>query len=129
MKMTDVVAGLFEHAGRYLVARRGSGTSNAGLWEFPGGKIEDGETPEEALRREAAEELGTECRVGDLFVVTYCRYADRSIRLWVFRARLGTTEISLRDHVESIWLRPEEMNDVHFSDADVAVANLLRCEA
>ncbi len=124
--MTDVAAGLFRKEGRYLVAKRSRGNSNPGEWEFPGGKIQPGESPEEALHREICEEFGVECSVGDLFAVACRDYAGLSVRLWVFRGTLPDTDLRLVDHDEALWLYPEEMSGLRFSEADQPVVTLLR---
>ena len=79
--MIEVCAAIIIHEGRVLIAQRPAGDSLENLWEFPGGKIEPGETPEQSLRREILEELGIEIIVGDFFSENIHKYPDKEIRL------------------------------------------------
>lgn len=84
--MTQVVAALIERDGKLLVCRRPPDKARGLLWEFAGGKVEAGETKEEALRRECREELGCELAVGSVYAVIRHDYPDLSIELTLFRA-------------------------------------------
>lgn len=85
MKQVHVVAGVIRDArGRILLARRTEGRELAGLWEFPGGKLEPGETPEQALARELREELGIEASVGRFLIDVRMPYPDKQLRLDVY---------------------------------------------
>jgi len=89
MTRVEVAAGLIrDESGRYLLARRAAGTHLAGLWEFPGGKRHAGESLEECLRRELAEELGATFRVGDRVDTVVWTYDDTTIELSFYRCRL-----------------------------------------
>lgn len=83
-----VVAAVIVRGGRVLLTRRNAGAHLAGHWEFPGGKVEAGETPAEALRRELQEELGVTSIVGEPFAFNHHLYPDRSVLLLTYRARL-----------------------------------------
>lgn len=81
MKIIDVVAAILEQNGRILLAQRGAGSDQAGLWEFPGGKVEAGESQPEALARELDEELGICARIGDHVGSNQWQQGERLIRL------------------------------------------------
>ena len=124
----EVAAGIVRRAGRVLVTRRLAGAHLGGLWEFPGGKIEPGETPPEALRRELAEELAVRVRVGPLWGILRHRYPERDIRLhfhfaWIAR---GTPRAAASEEMR--WATPVELAELPFPGADrPVVAALLRC--
>ena len=84
--MTDVAAAMFEKDGLLLLMRRAPGEKFEGRWEFPGGKIEPGESPEECLRRELFEELGIEASIGPFFAENIYDYPGGRIRLLVYFA-------------------------------------------
>lgn len=112
-----VVAAVIEQDGAFLVARRLEGTHLAGYWEFPGGKVHDGETHEQALRREIAEELNT--GITDLqntFSASHA-YPERTVELHFFRGRLtGRPEPMLGQALR--WIRREEFGSLEFPPAD-----------
>ena len=95
------VAVLF-HRGEVLLTRRMEGAHLAGLWEFPGGKVEEGEDPEDALIREVREECGVQIAVEDIFDVTFHRYESKDVLLLFYRCRLVSGQIQhlgVADHV------------------------------
>jgi 8-oxo-dGTP diphosphatase len=117
-----VGAAIYDAAGRLLAAQRNQPPQYAGLWEFPGGKVEPGETPEGALARECREELGVAIEVGALV-------GDVEIPigvLRVYRARLISGSPSPREHRELRWLAPDELDDVPWIDADRPLVDRLR---
>ena len=85
MLIIDVVAALIIRKGRFFAAQRGAGKSHAGLWEFPGGKIEPNETPQEALARELREELGITAYPADFITTRETHDPDRTIRVHLYR--------------------------------------------
>lgn len=117
--MTTVLAAMIERHGRLLVARRAPGRRQGGLWEFPGGKLESGETPEACLRRELREELGIEATVGAFFAESLFRYDHGTIRLLAYRATWDSGELRLVDHSAVRWLAPSEMVPDDFAPADI----------
>jgi 8-oxo-dGTP diphosphatase len=117
-----VGAAIFDAAGRLLAAQRDRPPQYAGLWEFPGGKVEPGETPQAALVRECREELGIELEVGGLVG----EVAIAIGRLAVYRARLTSGEPVAREHRDLRWLAPAELDDVPWIDADRPLVDKLR---
>lgn len=114
--------------GRILIGQRPEGKDLAGLWEFPGGKQEAGETVEQCIVREIREELGVCCRVGNFLMSTSKAYPHGEFKLMFYRAELdGTAEPQPLVHQELRWVRPEEAGAVMlFRRADVEIINFLR---
>jgi 8-oxo-dGTP diphosphatase len=122
----DVTAAIWIEAGRVLIARRRPGSSQAGLWEFPGGKVRPGETPEACLAREIEEELGVEVNVEGFFAESVHAYAERTIRLRAYRVRsTGGTPVAL-DHAELRWVSPRELGRYAFCPADLPFVQRLQ---
>ncbi len=130
MRTIVVAAGVVCERGRVLLSRRKTGTHLEGLWEFPGGKVEAGEDPREALRRELDEELGVRVRVGEIVDVTFHRYedADKAVLLLFFEAQRedGSPEPTAIDVAEVGWFGPGELDPAAFPPADVAVLAKVR---
>ena len=124
--MIDVTAAIWLENGRVLIARRRPGVSHAGLWEFPGGKVRPGETPEQCLQREIQEELGVEIAVGKFFGESI--YADeaKTIRLLAYRVSGISAEISLNDHAELAWVAMADLGGYRFCPADVSLVSKLQ---
>lgn len=101
----EVVAAVIYDGPKVLLTRRGPGRHHAGLWEFPGGKVEEGESAQAALAREIAEELAIEIAVGEL--VTTAR--DSRIRLSAYRAEIVSGKPELRDHDRLEWMLPTQL--------------------
>lgn len=119
--MIEVAAAIIEdELGRLLIARRGAWKSQGGLWEFPGGKLESGETPEACLRRELLEEMNVQIEPYAPFGISEYDYGTVKIRLVAWRARLiGDREIRLTDHDEYRWARIEELREYTWAPADI----------
>lgn len=129
MESVDVAAGIVLRGDRVLVARRRAGSHVGGLWEFPGGKIESGETPADALRRELAEELVVRVRVGPLWGTLRHRYPERDVRLHFLFAWIAQGEPRAAAADELRWATPAELAEMHFPDADRPVVTaLLHCQ-
>jgi 8-oxo-dGTP diphosphatase len=132
MRRVLVVAGLIEgpETGQYLVSRRPAGTHLADAWEFPGGKIEPGEPPVAALRRELAEELAIEVEVGDVFAVGHHVYAEaeKEVVLLVYRCRWVAGEPQCLEVAEWRWLDLESLLALPMPPADAPVLERLRRE-
>jgi 8-oxo-dGTP diphosphatase len=123
---TDIVAaGIVIEQGKVLLSRRKKGTHLAGLWEFPGGKVEAGEDPRAALERELEEELGITTRIGEIVDVAFHRYddADKAVLLLFFEAErtASSPEPRALDVAEVAWRGPRELDASTFPPADVAV--------
>ena len=120
-----VVAAVIERDGKVLVARRKPGLTAGGLWEFPGGKLEEGEAAEQCLERELEEELGVRTRVGDFLCSVPFSGALMTFELLVFRTELLTDAFRLTDHDELRWLEPAKMDESIFSEPDRPVVRVL----
>ncbi len=125
MKTIVVAAAVVIEQGRVLLTQRKSGTHLAGAWEFPGGKVEAGEDPRDALRRELDEEVGVRAAVGEIVDVTFHAYpdADKAVLLLFFEAtREPTSEEPRALDVAAVrWARAQELDPAEFPPADVAV--------
>ncbi len=123
-----VVAGLIEGGtpGLYLVSRRPAGTHLAHAWEFPGGKVDRGETPAAALRRELQEELGIDVVVGDVYAVGHHCYPEKEVVLLIFRCRIIAGEPQCLEVAEFRWVTLAELVDLPLPPADGPVVERLR---
>ena len=126
-KRIHVVAGVITDArGRILLARRTEGRDLAGLWEFPGGKVDPGETPEQALVRELREELGIEARVGEPVIAVPQRYPHKRLCLDVRRIASWTGTVKGLDGQALVWAPPHKLAIYAMPDADRPVVAALR---
>lgn len=127
--MIEVAAAIVaDGEGRLLIARRREGKSQAGLWEFPGGKLEPGETAEACLVRELREEMSIEVEAGARFGTNEHDYGDVRIRLIAYRARYVGGDIRLTDHDRCAWVKPAELLGYRFAPADVKFVDMLLAE-
>ncbi len=124
-RVRTVTAAVIERDGKVLVARRKPELAAGGLWEFPGGKLEAGETPERGLARELAEELGVQARIGDRLCTVPFSGEIARFELVVFRTELLGDDLRLTDHDEVRWLAPADMDEAEFSEPDRPVVRLL----
>jgi mutator protein MutT len=112
-----VVAAVIERDGMFLVSRRLAGTHLAGCWEFPGGKVHGGETHEDALRREVAEELNTGITELRRIFSTSHRYPEKTVHLHFYRGALtGDPQAALGQELR--WISREEFESLEFPEAD-----------
>lgn len=116
-----VVAGFLKKEGRILVGQRPENNSLAGLWEFPGGKIELGESPEEALARELSEELGIEAEIGELKLSVTHSYNDVGIVILFYEVLYWKGQPKAKHHLMLDWIYPEELKDRSIPDANKKV--------
>ena len=123
--MKDVTAAVIIQDEKVLITRRAADQKHAGWWEFPGGKGEDGESPEACLRRELMEELGVDALIGDLFAESIFRYESGAIRLLAYRAEIISGEIRLSVHDECQWVSAEELAKYKLLPADRPIAEKL----
>lgn len=129
MKVVEVAAGLICRDGHYLIARRKAGTHLAGLWEFPGGKREPGESLTECLSRELQEELGIRIDRPIPYRIVRHRYQEREVELHFFRCTLKEGEPAAIECEEIRWVRPGDLCHFEFPPADSAIIESLQCEA
>ena len=118
-KKINVTAAIIEKNGKVLAARRKAGSHLAGYWEFPGGKIEEGETEKECLAREMAEEFGVSVEVGRFVGESVYDYGNKTVRLLAFYVNHVAGEFQLIDHDELRWLSLDELNQVDWAPADI----------
>ncbi len=120
--MIDVVCGVIENDnGHFLACLRPQGKHLGGLWEFPGGKVEPGESAESALVRELREELAVEIAVGIPLGPVIWTYGERTIRLLPFRCRIIAGVLEALEHEALAWCSLENFNDLRWADADVPI--------
>ena len=113
-----VLAAPVEQGRKVLIVRRGPGQSGAGFWEFPGGKVELGEAPEQALVREIEEELNLHIKVKALLGEEVFDYPSKTIRLRVYHTEILSGELKLSEHDSHKWILPEEIDVEELSAAD-----------
>lgn len=113
-----VVAALMRRQGKVLVGQRPEGSSLAKTWEFPGGKIELHESPEEALKRELKEELGVEAEIGDLKFAGTHTYGKTGILFLFFDVKYWKGAVKTQQHMELRWVTPKELNTLELPEAN-----------
>ena len=128
MKVVQVAAGLICHEGRYLIAKRQEHVHLGGLWEFPGGKVEKGERPEDALIRELREELGIEVSERCLAPYTFASHGYEAFHLLMplYVCRKWKGEVVAQEGQELAWVRPSRMSDFEMPPADEPLKAMLR---
>ena len=124
MKKIEVVAAILHRDGAYFATQRGYGEFE-GMWEFPGGKIEEGETAEFALMREIQEELGIDITIDKFLCTTEYDYPSFHLTMHCYICSIEAGEIVLREHKSARWLRPEELRSVEWLPADKDVISRL----
>lgn len=125
-KEINVVGAVIVRDGRIFAAKRGPGRSMAGLWEFPGGKIEPGESPEQALARELNEELGIEVEVGGFITTSKHETGSVVITLSTFLCGIQSGEPKITEHEEVRWVTSGELDSLQWAPADVETVELLK---
>ena len=118
MKITEVVAALIWEDEKFMICQRPAHKTRGLLWEFVGGKVESGETKEQALIRECTEELGVLISVGDKFMDVLHEYPDLTVHLTLFNASINEGVPQKLEHNDIRWITPTEISDYAFCPAD-----------
>ena len=116
--MTEVVAALIWQGDKFMICQRPAHKARGLLWEFVGGKVEFGETKEQALKRECKEELNVLLSVGDVFMNVVHEYPDLTVRLTLFYATIAEGEPQKLEHNDIQWISPSEIPNYDFCPAD-----------
>ena len=125
MKTIRVVAAVIREGRRVFATQRGYGPWKD-WWEFPGGKIEEGETPQEALIREIREELDTDIAVGEKLADVEYDYPDFHLSMACFSCQVRSGSLVLKEHESAGWLLPEELDSVRWLPADLEIIRKLK---
>lgn len=128
-KILEVVAALIRRDDRFLICQRPASKARGLLWEFPGGKVEPGETKEQAIIRECREELGVGLAVDGEFTDVVHEYPDLTIHLTAMNAALVSGELQLLEHNDMRWITASELDGYEFCPADVAIAERIKASA
>ena len=118
MRITEVVAALIWQGERFMICQRPAHKARGLLWEFVGGKVEPGETKEEALIRECREELAVTLRVGEVFMEVTHEYPDLTVHLTLFHATIAEGVPQMLEHRDIKWITPDEIPNYDFCPAD-----------
>ena len=125
MKTVKVVAAVIRNGDKIFATQRGYGDLKGG-WEFPGGKVEPGETPQEALKREILEELETEIEVGELIDTIEYDYPTFHLSMDCFWCEIQSGVLVLKEHEAAKWLSKDTLNSVGWLPADVTLIEKIR---
>ena len=121
MKITEVAAALIWRGDRFLICKRPADKARALLWEFVGGKLELGETGQEALVRECKEELDITVEAGGAFTEVTHVYPDLTVHLTLYHCTIEEGEPKLLEHADMAWITPDEIVNYEFCPADVEI--------
>lgn len=124
MKKIEVVAAIIHKGNYYLATQRGYGYFE-GMWEFPGGKIENGESREDALKREIKEELDVEVKIEKFLCTVDYDYPNFHLTMHCYHCRVSDGVIKLLEHLSAKWLTKDELKEVEWLPADVEVVKRL----
>ena len=124
--MTEVVAALIWDKNRFMICQRPAHKARGSLWEFVGGKVEPGESKEEALIRECREELGVTVEVGDVFMEVTHQYPDITVQLTLFSASIREGVPQKLEHQDIRWITAEEIGKFSFCPADTEILEKLK---
>jgi 8-oxo-dGTP diphosphatase len=126
MKHIRVACAIIEKDGKVLATQRSAAMSMPMKWEFPGGKIDNGESAEECLRREVSEEIGVTANAVRALAPQTHRYDTFLVALYPFTCTISSGEIILREHAALKWLKPEELHVLDWVDADPSIIDAYR---
>jgi 8-oxo-dGTP diphosphatase len=121
--MIKVVCGIIREDDKIFIAKRKANIHLGGYWEFPGGKIKDSESPEDALKRELIEELGMEVIVKKFVTKQLHHYSDFSIELLAYDCEFIRATFSLIDHDQIEWIKLTDLKDFRMAPADISIVN------
>ena len=121
MKITEVVAALIWNGDKFMICQRPAHKARGLLWEFVGGKVEPGETKEQALIRECKEELNVVLSVGEVFMDVVHEYPDLTVHLTLFNATIAEGKPQKIEHNDIQWITPREIPNYDFCPADVEI--------
>ena len=122
---TAVVAGIIKYQGEYLIAKRFENTHLGGIWEFPGGKIVEGESDGDALKRELKEEIGIECSVSELIYQTSYEYPDINIHIKFYNCSIMSGVPKPLECAAVRWVKPSELTQYEFPPSDIKLIEIL----
>lgn len=125
MKTIEVVAAIIKNDDKIFTTQRGYGDFK-GFWEFPGGKIEAGETPQQALIREIKEELDIDIKVGELVTTVEYDYPQFHLTMYCFICTIVAGDMVLKEHENSKWLTKDTLNSVDWLPADVELLEIIK---
>lgn len=125
MKRVEVVSAVIQNDSKIFYAQRNLSKSMGGKWEFPGGKIEEGETREEALVREIKEELDSDIIVDKYLMTVEHDYPTFHITMHAYLCTLVKGELILKEHNDCVWLSKEELLSLDWADADKPIVNII----
>ena len=123
--MTEVVAALIWQGDKFMICQRPADKARGLLWEFVGGKVEQGETKEQALVRECKEELDIFLSVGNVFMDVVHEYPDLIVHLTLFNATIAEGELQKLEHNDIKWIKPSEIPNYEFCPADKEILEKL----
>lgn len=124
-----VTAAILRRGGAVLLTRRAEGQTLAGLWEFPGGKVRGGETPEACLARELEEELSLRCAIGARVAESEYWYAHGAFTILAYEAEIESGELELTVHDRAEWVEVQALLDRNLAPADIPIAQVLQAKA
>ncbi len=125
MKTVNVAAAVIKENNQIFATQRGYGEFS-GMWEFPGGKVEQGETPKEALKREIKEELDVEIKVGDLINIVEFDYPNFHLTMHCFFCTIILGNLILKEHKAAKWLTKNELGNVDWLPADLEILDIIK---
>lgn len=126
MQITEVVAALIWDNNRFLICQRPAHKARGLLWEFVGGKVESGETDEEALVRECREELDIEIKPNDVFMKLVHTYPDITVQLTLYNAKIVSGTMRMLEHNDVRWISADEIDQYDFCPADTEILSAIK---
>lgn len=120
-KRKKVIAAVIKKNNRFLIAQRGKKDSLYNKWEFPGGKIEEGESEQECLQRELSEELGITAEIGEYLCTSFFEYNNQPMEMLAFYVYSFSGEFTLYEHKQIKWVKKEELTSYDFPDPDKTI--------